>query len=101
MVGQASSGEPGDDRVDIGGIEGPRKPIHQFLLGGGVRRRGRLPLPRHRLLSLEGGAGALERAGHLLLAGVERPGDLTGLESQHVAQIEGGARAGTATAAAR
>lgn len=36
-------GEQCDDAIDVGCLEGPGKPLDQLLLGGGVRRRRRLP----------------------------------------------------------
>ena len=64
------------------------------LLGGGAGRRGRFPPGRGRQAALQGGAGALERAGHRLLAGVEDAGYLAGAEPEDVAQDEDGALAG-------
>ena len=87
-------GEQGDDAIHVGGLEGPGEPIHQLLLGGRAGRRWRFPLPRSWSLPLQGGAGALERAGHRLLGGAEDVGGLGGVESQHVAEDEDGALAG-------
>ena len=41
-------------------------------------------------MALERRAGALERAGHRFLAGVQDPGRLAGMEPQHIAQDDGG-----------
>ena len=64
----------------------PRRPrvsrLDELPLGGRVRRRGRVAAPARRSSALQGGPGALERAGHRLLGGVEDAGDLAGRGSR-------------------
>ncbi len=81
-------GEQGDDRVDVAALERLAEAVEQLPLGGRVRQR-----PRLRSL-LDRRAGALQRAVHRRLAGVEHPRDLGRPKAQNVAQHEYGALVG-------
>src|SRR5258708_7703341 len=72
-----------------GGVTQRQGPLHDPLLNYGPGRRGWLLLPRGEP-AMHGRAGALERGGHRLLSGVENVRRLPGVESDDIAEDQGG-----------
>src|SRR5262249_57870763 len=78
--------EERDERVDVGGDEGLCERLDELALGVRVWRWRRVAVGLAVEPPVERRAGALQRAGHRLLRGIEHRGDLRGVEAEDVAE---------------